>query len=450
MPKQNALLRPIRALSRKRWLALVLTTICLLGLGIYSWIGLLPHASHATPSGDHATASNTLLLFEETTESTTIHITARSTHDGHVVWTKSQAYTHDDYVRRGNGLQYVVDGEVVYYISKCRLFAARAGDGQTIWERDFSQPDQTLCLPMRLLLDSAFDRLYVVGAVSYEALRELPVGPGEPPMVVLPSMSEPRLLAFQASTGHPLWQNTSIGSVIDGLVFTADFVADGGILYTTQYPIPRTPADRQLIALNGQDGTVLWHDRRLTEETMSLTAANGVVYTLTAQLSADREHINGFTLAAFKGGQGTLLWSHPVHTDVHSPLIVTGTNLWLQSFFQTATQGTYHVQLHGYNLETGQDTIVTDLGLVQNHIPPAPTIVAGDSAVYLALGGTEVRAIRAPGGTTRWDTTGLENIAGLTVTDEFVIFITRNKARESLLVALDTKDGRMAWQQPLG
>jgi hypothetical protein len=165
MPEQNTVLRPIRMLSRKRWLALVLTIGCLLGLGIYSWIGLLPHASHATPSGNHPAASNALLLFEAT-ESTTIHITARSTHDGHVVWTKGQAYAHDDYVRRGNGLQYVVNGEVVYYVSKCRLFAARVSDGQTIWERDFYQPDQTLCLPARLLLDSAFDRLYVVGAVS--------------------------------------------------------------------------------------------------------------------------------------------------------------------------------------------------------------------------------------------------------------------------------------------
>jgi hypothetical protein len=52
---------------------------------------------------------------------------------------------------------------------------------------------------------------------------------------------------------------------------------------------------------------------------MSLTAA-GVVYTLTGQLSADRERFEAFTPAAFEGAEGGLLWSRPVRTGVVSIL----------------------------------------------------------------------------------------------------------------------------------
>ncbi|GHO82698.1 outer membrane protein assembly factor BamB family protein [Dictyobacter formicarum] len=449
-----------RLFSGKRWFAFLLVMGSLLGASLLALSGFqhnvsraaqasLPGSSGTTPTQTSQQA-NSLILFE-TYESTIIHITARSTRDGKVAWTSSHQYEHADYIARGNGISYAQAGDEIFFISKCQLNAVNATSGTVIWQKDLLQAGQTFCEYTKVLFDAEFDRIYVVGAVSTETLTEYPVNPGEQPLVQLPSTSQPRLLAFQGSTGRQLWQNTSIGVVIDGFLFTADFAVDRGIIYTTKSPIVKTADDRRLIALDGQNGQLLWQDQRPGEESMSLIAGDGIVYTLSALFSADRQSIEGFTLAGLQGTSGTPLWSHPLKTDASSPLIITQHTLVVQSFTQTAVQGTYHIQLHGYDLETGSQTLFSNIGLVQNHVPVAPTIAADSSNVYLALGGTEVEAIQLSDGKMLWKTGTFGSIGGpFQVADGHVTFLNRDAARAVFLVALEARDGSVAWQQQIG
>ncbi|UVI29251.1 outer membrane protein assembly factor BamB family protein [Paenibacillus spongiae] len=417
---------------------------CLLGACLLSWFGLLDNDMPVL-AGPKKVSQNPVIYLRETYASTDVNVVAYSHQTGEELWTKSSQYTHTDYLQRSNGLSYVLDGEVIYYISKCKLYSVNATTGQTIWEQDLYRNGQTFCYG-KVLLDKAFNRIYVVGTVSTEAIQEIPTEPGEMPLRQLPSTSEPRLLAFQTSTGNQLWQNNTIGySVFEGMFISmAPFVVNNGFIYTTQSPFNTTADDRKLIAISGENGAILWKDKRVDEEIQSLEAVNGVVYTLTAELSEDREHFERFTLAALQNGKA--IWSRPFKTVAQSSLMIANNRIFAQSFL-LQKDGSYRVQLHGYNITTGKEEVSRDLGSAGSTASSA--MQTDHTSIYMTFDRQHIKAIETETGNVLWTSAHFENIGNVLVEGDKIIFLMRTKTRETFLVALDSTTGQTAWQQPL-
>lgn len=440
---------PLRLTGKRlRWLSALLLASCLLAGGLISWYSL-SHARAASTPVTRSAATNPVSFLRETYEGATIHISAYSAANGKVLWMTSRQYGHTDYLQRSNGLSYFLDGNIVYYVSKCRLFAVHALDGRSIWEQDLWQAGQTLCSYGNVLVDKALDHLYLVGTVSSEAIREIPVEPGEMPSRYLPTTSDPRLLAFHKSTGALLWRNTTVGSaVFEGMFISqGPFAVDQGLIYTTESPFAETADERKLIALSGNSGDLLWKDSRPREEVMSLTASGGRVFVQTAQLSEDREHFTRVTLASLRGSVGSLVWSQTLTTDTPDTLLIARGSVFVRSFLQNLEAGTTHVYLYGYNLQTGQKSAAFDAGVINGSVPPGAGFAA---TLYLVSDNGVVRAIQPETGVVLWTSASFgATSADLHVVDNALVFLSRTEKRETYVISLDLLTGKTRWQQLL-
>lgn len=110
--------------------------------------------------------------------------------------------------------------------------------------------------------------------------------------------------------------------------------------------------------------------------------------------------------------------------------------------------GSYRIQLHGYNLVTGVQEVSSNLGQVETKGPL--TLIGDRSTLYTTLDRKVVNAIEAEKGRVIWKSTPFENIGPMEVRGDLVIFImTSIQTKERLIVALNSKTGQVMWQQPL-
>jgi outer membrane protein assembly factor BamB len=300
--------------------------------------------------------------------------------------------------------------DIVFALADSSLEALSTADGSVLWRTEKSRWSV-------LAVDDG--RLYVTSAVQ--------VMPFTIPQVTLVALGD--------SDGQPLWRYALPRPPATSPIFS------DGVLYVAEEPIGLSNTVLNMIlAVRASDGTLLWQTRTPADEpvevstgTISLLAGAGHVYYLYFDGSKWGYTDLSKGIVALDATDGTIAWRHPESFLYLELLTVYDGKLYFENVVRKNPEDAGIDTLHAYDAQSATAVFERKLPINPQDYHPrdAPKSQLWGLGYLLPVGVTDGALI----------------LSG----ESFVLpFVSSQRDQAGLVFALDVRDGKLLWANPLG